>query len=167
MIIWIYLNKSNENQVNINNYIQNNQKDKNNEENNGNHDDLNNVNNNNANDNNNVNIINNEELEKKLVILCKKIKNKGQSANNYVSHLKEENQGIPVISLGKLKEFLKGEEIELKEEEINALKNNYGVNEDYIHYDNFVEKLLQIIQNISDNDENILDGIPEGDFAGV
>ena len=163
----IYLNKSNENQVNINNYIQNNQKDKSNEENNGNHDDLNNVNNNNANDNNNVNIINNEELEKKLVILGKKIKNKGQSANNYVSHLKEENQGIPVISLGKLKEFLKGEEIELKEEEINALKNNYGVNEDYIHYDNFVEKLLQIIQNISDNDENILDGIPEGDFAGV
>ena len=126
----IYLNKSNENQVNINNYIQNNQKDKNNEENNGNHDDLNNVNNNNANDNNNVNIINNEELEKKLVILGKKIKNKGQSANNYVSHLKEENQGIPVINLGKLKEFLKGEEIELKEEEINALKNNYGVNED-------------------------------------
>ena len=163
----IYLNKSNENQVNINNYIQNNQKDKNNEENNGNHDDLNNVNNNNANDNNNVNIINNEELEKKLVILGKKIKNKGQSANNYVSHLKEENQGTPVINLGKLKEFLKGEEIELKEEEINALKNNYGVNEDYIHYDNFVEKLLQIIQNISDNDENILDGIPEGDFAGV
>jgi hypothetical protein len=163
----IYLNKSNENQVNINNYIQNNQKDKNNVENNGNHDDLNNVNNNNANDNNNVNIINNEELEKKLVILGKKIKNKGQSANNYVSHLKEENQGTPVINLGKLKEFLKGEEIELKEDEINALKNNYGVDGDFIHYDNFVEKLLQIIQNISDNDENILDGIPEGDFAGV
>ena len=102
-----------------------------------------------------------------MVILGKKIKNKGQSANNYVSHLKEENQGIPVISLGNLKEFLKGEEIELKEDEINYLKNNYGVNGDYIHYDNFIEKLLQIIQNISDNDDNVLDGIPEGDIAFV
>jgi hypothetical protein len=162
----IYLNKRNENQVNVNNYIQNNKKNKNNEENNANYDDFNNVNNN-ANSNNNVNKIINEELEKKLLNLGKKIKKKGQSANNYVSHLKEENQGIPVISLGNLKEFLKGEEIELKEDEINSLKNNYGVNGDYIHYDNFVEKLLQIIQNISDNDDNVLDGIPEGDIAGV
>ena len=161
----IYLNKRNENQINVNNYIQNNKNNQNNEENNDNYDDFNNVDNN---DNNkNVNKINNDELEKKLVIIGKKIKKKGQSANNYVSQLKEENQGIPVINLGKLKEFLKVEEIELKEDEINALKNNYGVNGDYIHYDNFVEKLLQIIQNISDNDENILDGIPEGDIAGV
>ena len=161
----IYLNKRNENQINVNNYIQSNKNNQNNEENNDNYDDFNNVDNN---DNNkNVNKINNDELEKKLVIIGKKIKKKGQSANNYVSQLKEENQGIPVINLGKLKEFLKVEEIELKEDEINALKNNYGVNGDYIHYDNFVEKLLQIIQNISDNDENILDGIPEGDIAGV
>jgi len=161
----IYLNKRNENQINVNNYIQSNKNNQNNEENNDNYDDFNNVDNN---DNNkNVNKINNDELEKKLVIIGKKIKKKGQSANNYVSQLKEENQGIPVINLGKLKEFLKVEEIELKEDEINALKNIYGVNGDYIHYDNFVEKLLQIIQNISDIDENILDGIPEGDIAGV
>ena len=166
----IYLNQSHGNQVNVNNYIQNNKKNKNNEENNDNFDDFNNANNNNnnnVNDNNNVNKVINEELEKKLIILGKKIKKKGQSANNYVSQLKEENQGIQVINLGKLKEFLKGEEIELKEDEINALKNNYGVNGDYVHYDNFVEKLLQIIQNISENDENVLDGIPEGDIAGV
>ena len=163
----IYLNQSKNNQVDVNNYIQNDKKNKNNEKNNDNINDFNNANNNNVNDNNNVNKIVNEELEKKLLILGKKIKKKGQSVNNYVSQLKEENQGISVINLGKLKEFLKGEEIELKEEEINALKNNYGVNEDYIHYDNFVEKLLQIIQNISDNDENVLEGIPEGDIAGV
>ena len=169
----IMINKTQENKINANNYIKNNKNNQNNEENNGNYDDFNNaninnnnVNNDKVNDNNN-NKINNEELEKKLVILGKKIKKKGQSANNYVSHLKEENQEIPFINLGKLKEFLKGEEIELKEDEINALKNNYGVNEDCINYDNFVEKLLQIIQNISDNDENILDGIPEGDIAGV
>ena len=164
----IMINKKNENKINANNYIQNNKKNKDNEENNDNYDDFNNPNNANNNDNNNnVNKIKNDELEKKLLILGKKIKKKGQSANNYVSHLKEENQGIPVINMGKLKEFLKGEEIELKEDEINALKNNYGVNGDYIHYDNFVEKLLQIIQNISDHDENVLDGIPEGDIAGV
>ena len=162
----IYLNKNNQNQVNVNNYIQNNKKNKNKEENNDNFDDYYNANKN-VNDNNNINKIINEELEKKLVILGKKIKKKGQSANNYVSHLKEENQGTPVIHLGKLKEFLKGEEIDLKEDEINTLKNNYGVNGDYIHYDNFVEKLLQIIQNLSDNDENVLDGIPEGDITGV
>jgi len=164
----IMINKKNENKINANNYIQNNKKNKDNEENNDNYDDFNNPNNANNNDNNNnVNKIKNDELEKKLLILGKKIKKKGQSANNYISHLKEENQGIPVINMGKLKEFLKGEEIELKEDEINALKNNYGVNGDYIHYDNFVEKLLQIIQNISDHDENVLDGIPEGDIAGV
>ena len=164
----IMINKNNENKINANNYIQNNKKNQNNELNNDNYDDFNNPDNANNNDNNNnVNKIINEELEKKLVILGQKVKKKGQSANNYVSHLKEDNQGIPVINLGKLKEFLKGEEIELKEDEINALKNNYGVNGDFIHYDNFVEKLLQIIQNISDNDETILDGIPEGDIAGV
>ena len=161
----IYLNKRNENQINVNNYIQSNKNNQNNEESNDNYDDFNNIDNND--NNNNVNKINNDELEKKLVILCKKIKKKGQSANNYVSQLKEENQGVSVINLGKLKEFLKVEELELKEDEINALKNNYGVSGEYIHYDNFVEKLLQIIQNISDNDENILDGIPEGDIAGV
>ena len=163
----IYLNQSKNNQVDVNNYIQNDKKNKNNEKNNDNINDFNNANNNNINDNNNVNKIVNEELEKKLLILGKKIKKKGQSVNNYVSQLKEENQGISVIDLGKLKEFLKGEEIELKEDEINALKNNYGVDGDFIHYDNFVEKLLQIIQNISDNDENVLEGIPEGDIAGV
>jgi len=164
----IMINKNNENKINANNYIQNNKKNQNNELNNDNYDDFNNPDNANNNDNNNnVNKIINEELEKKLVILGQKVKKKGQSANNYVSHLKEDNQGIPVINLGKLKEFLKGEEIELKEDEINALKNNYGVNGDFIHYDNFVEKLLQIIQNISDHDENVLDGIPEGDIAGV
>ena len=164
----IMINKNNENKINANNYIQNNKKNQNNELNNDNYDDFNNPDNANNNDNNNnVKKIINEELEKKLVILGQKVKKKGQSANNYVSHLKEDNQGIPVINLGKLKEFLKGEEIELKEDEINALKNNYGVNGDFIHYDNFVEKLLQIIQNISDNDETILDGIPEGDIAGV
>ena len=164
----IMINKNNENKINANNYIQNNKKNQNNKLNNDNYDDFNNPDNANNNDNNNnVNKIINEELEKKLVILGQKVKKKGQSANNYVSHLKEDNQGIPVINLGKLKEFLKGEEIELKEDEINALKNNYGVNGDFIHYDNFVEKLLQIIQNISDNDETILDGIPEGDITGV
>ena len=163
----IYLNQSKNNQVDVNNYIQNDKKNKNNEKNNDNINDFNNANNNNVNDNNNVNKIVNEELEKKLLILGKKIKKKGQSVNNYVSQLKEENQGISVINLGKLKEFLKGEEIELKEDEINTLKNNYGVDGDFIHYDNFVEKLLQIIQNISDNDENVLEGIPEGDIAGV
>ena len=163
----IYLNQSKNNQVDVNNYIQNDKKNKNNEKNNDNINDFNNANNNNVNDNNNVNKIVNEELEKKLLILGKKIKKKGQSVNNYVSQLKEENQGISAINLGKLKEFLKGEEIELKEDEINTLKNNYGVDGDFIHYDNFVEKLLQIIQNISDNDENVLEGIPEGDIAGV
>ena len=163
----IYLNQSKNNQVDVNNYIQNDKKNKNNEKNNDNINDFNNANNNNVIDNNNVNKIVNEELEKKLLILGKKIKKKGQSVNNYVSQLKEENQGISVINLGKLKEFLKGEEIELKEDEINTLKNNYGVDGDFIHYDNFVEKLLQIIQNISDNDENVLEGIPEGDIAGV
>ena len=33
---------------------------------------------------------------------------------------KIKNQEIQIINLGKLKEFLKGEEIELKEDEINA-----------------------------------------------
>lgn len=74
----------------------------------------------------------------------------------------------------KLKEFLGTKNIELTEEEMKQLKVEYGLNtedneeinkDDYIIYENFVQKLLNIIQNESDNDDNFMENIPKMDFA--
>ena len=73
-----------------------------------------------------------------------------------------------------LKEFLGTKNIELTEEEMKQLKVEYGLNtedneeinkDDYIIYENFVQKLLNIIQNESDNDDNFMENIPKMDFA--
>ena len=75
-----------------------------------------------------------------------------------------------MINLTKLKEFLSAKEIELNEEEIKLLKEEFGFKnetntEDYINNENFVQKLLNIIQNDSDNDDDFMDNIPKMDFA--
>ena len=145
----------------------------------------NNDNNNNVNEENNNNIINekeenpqNDELEKKLKSIVHKIRTEGGTPVNYFSHLKETiaiyRKDYEVINLNKLKEFLKTKNIELSEEEINLLRKDYGLNiehdeeiniDEYIIYENFEQKLLKIIQNESDNDDNFMENIPKMDFA--
>ena len=56
---------------------------------------------------------------------------------------------------------------------MKLLKEGYGLNvedheeintDDYIDYENFGQKLLKIIQNESDNDDNFMENIPKMDF---
>ena len=141
---------------------------------------------NNSNNNKNINNEEKEEkeekdqksdkniLENKLILIVHKIKKEGATPVNYFSQIKENvninNQEVEVINLIKLKEFLSAKEIELNEEEIKLLKEEFGFKnetntEDYINNENFVQKLLNIIQNDSDNDDDFMDNIPKMDFA--
>ena len=45
-------------------------------------------------------------------------------------------------------------DIELKDNEINALKKEYGLNGEFIQYDKLVDKLIENIHNESEHDEN-------------
>ena len=172
----------------------NNKDEKNKEENNNNINSNNNTEeqnenvakNNNSKDNNNINdnkkeekdeATKNDDLEKKLKLIVHKIKTEGGAPANYFSQLKE-NKNInekeyEVINAQKLKEFLETKNIELTEEDIHQLKEQYGFksenNEDvnlneYINNENFVQKLLSIIQNESDNDDNFMENIPKMKF---
>jgi hypothetical protein len=120
----------------------------------------------------------NDDLEKKLKLIVHKIKTEGGAPANYFSQLKEikniNEREYEVINVQKLKEFLENKNIELTEEDINHLKEQYGFksenNEDvnldeYINNENFVQKLLSIIQNESDNDDNFMENIPKMDFT--
>jgi hypothetical protein len=119
-----------------------------------------------------------EDLEKKLKSIVHKIRTEGGTPVNYFSQLKETititRNEYEVINLKKLKEFLGTKNIELTEEEMKQMKVEYGLNtedneeinkDDYIIYENFVQKLLNIIQNESDNDDNFMENIPKMDFA--
>ena len=172
----------------------NNKEEKNKEENNNNINSNNNTEeqnenvakNNNSKDNSNINdnkkeekdeATKNDDLEKKLKLVVHKIKTEGGAPANYFSQLKE-NKNInekeyEVINVQKLKEFLETKNIELTEEDIHQLKEQYGFksenNEDvnlneYINNENFVQKLLSIIQNESDNDDNFMENIPKMEF---
>ena len=172
----------------------NNKDEKNKEENNNNINSNNNTEeqnenvakNNNSKDNSNINdnkkeekdeATKNDDLEKKLKLIVHKIKTEGGAPANYFSQLKE-NKNInekeyEVINAQKLKEFLETKNIELTEEDIHQLKEQYGFksenNEDvnlneYINNENFVQKLLSIIQNESDNDDNFMENIPKMEF---
>ena len=172
----------------------NNKDEKNKEENNNNINSNNNTEeqnenvakNNNSKDNSNINdnkkeekdeATKNDDLEKKLKLILHKIKTEGGAPANYFSQLKE-NKNInekeyEVINVQKLKEFLETKNIELTEEDIHQLKEQYGFksenNEDvnlneYINNENFVQKLLSIIQNESDNDDNFMENIPKMEF---
>ena len=120
----------------------------------------------------------NEDLEKKLKLIVHKIKTEGGTPTNYFSQLKETkkiNQNDhEVININKLKEFLSTKNLELNEEEIKLLKKEFGFNienneeidsDEYINYENFEQKLLTIIQNESDNDDNFMENIPKMDFV--
>ena len=172
----------------------NNKDEKNKEENNNNINSNNNTEeqnenvakNNNSKDNSNINdnkkeekdeATKNDDLEKKLKLIVHKIKTEGGAPANYFSQLKE-NKNInekeyEVINVQKLKEFLETKNIELTEEDIYQLKEQFGFksenNEDvnlneYINNENFVQKLLSIIQNESDNDDNFMENIPKMEF---
>ena len=172
----------------------NNKDEKNKEENNNNINSNNNTEeqnenvakNNNSKDNSNINdnkkeekdeATKNDDLEKKLKLVVHKIKTEGGAPANYFSQLKE-NKNInekeyEVINVQKLKEFLETKNIELTEEDIYQLKEQFGFksenNEDvnlneYINNENFVQKLLSIIQNESDNDDNFMENIPKMEF---
>ena len=46
--------------------------------------------------------------------------------------------------------------------------NNKQINiNEYINYESFVQKLLTIIQNDSDNNENFMENIPVMDIGGM
>ena len=120
----------------------------------------------------------NNELEKKLKSIVHKIKKEGGTPANYFSQIKEKKNingnEFEVINLMKLKEFLNTKNVELNEEEINGLKKEYGFNldteenkdnEEYINNENFVQKLLNIIQNDIDNDDDFMENIQKYDFA--
>ena len=132
--------------------------------------------------------INNEEnneksdnkiLEDKLKIIVDKIKKEGGHPVKYFSQLKEKleinGEEYEVINITKLKEFLNTKEIDLNDEEIKLLKEEFGIkkeesneenNDDFINNENFEKKLLNIIQNDSDNDDdNYMENIPKMDFA--
>jgi len=177
--------ESNENKVeskeNLNPNSENNNKDNEKQEN----DNQNKENNDNKNvneDKNNINdkkeeIPKGEDLEKKLKSIVHKIRTEGGTPVNYFSQLKEtiniNRNDYEVINLKKLKEFLSTKSIDLTEEEMKLLKEGYGLNvedheeintDDYIDYENFGQKLLKIIQNESDNDDNFMENIPKMDF---
>ena len=118
----------------------------------------------------------NDGLEKKLKLIVHKIKIEGGTPVNYFSHLKEtisiNTKEYEIINLKKLKEFLTTKSIELNDEEIKQLKVEYGLNienneeinlDDIIIYENFEQKLLKIIQNDSDNDDDFIANIPKMD----
>jgi len=120
----------------------------------------------------------NNDLEKKLKSIVHKIKKEGGTPVNYFSQIKEKRNingnEYEVINLMKMKEFLTTKNIELNEDEINGLKKEYGFNLDneenkdnaeYINNENFVQKLLNIIQNDSDNDDDFMENIQKYDFA--
>ena len=119
------------------------------------------------------------ELEKKLKIFVHNIKKEGASPINYISHLKESvninNNDIGAINIIKLKDFLKSKNIELKEDEANLLQQQFKIDgndveanyNDFINYDLFGQKLLQIIQNDSDNDEDFMENIPVMEIGGM
>ena len=174
---------NNDNKENLNNNedINNNENNKDinkNEEINNNKESENKDNNNEIKEEKENNPVSNE-LEKKLKIFVHNIKKEGASPINYISHLKESvninNKDIGAINIIKLKEFLKSKNIELKEDEANLLhqqfkidgndvENNYN---DFINYDLFGQKLLQIIQNDSDNDEDFMENIPVMEIGGM
>ena len=180
--------KCNENIKEIGNNEVNNLE-KNNQENNENKDIQNNNGENiaeNNEQNNKNNLVNNEkknenknfenvpasiELEKKLKIFVHNIKKEGASPINYISHLKEQinidNNSIEVININNLKQFLSNKKIDLKEDEFDILHNIYKVNDEYINFDLFGKKLLKIIQNDSDNDEDFFDNIPVMEIGGM
>ena len=117
----------------------------------------------------------NDKLEKKLKLIVHKIKIEGGTPVNYFSQLKEKininTKEYEIINLKKLKEFLSNKSIELNDEEIKQLKVEYGLgqndeknSEDFIIYENFEQKLLKIIQNDSDNDDDFIENIPKLDF---
>ena len=117
----------------------------------------------------------NDKLEKKLKLIVHKIKIEGGTPVNYFSQLKEKisinSKEYEIINLKKLKEFLSNKSIELNDEEIKQLKVEYGLgqneeknSEDFIIYENFEQKLLKIIQNDSDNDDDFIENIPKLDF---
>ena len=173
-------NQNNNNEIAENNKINNENKENNiNDENNKDKkNDNKNIENENGNENKEVENDNPElnELEKKLKIFVHNIKKEGASPINYISHLKESinnannNDLIDAINIVKLKEFLMSKNIELKEDEINLLKNQYKVNEensDFINFDKFGQKLLNIIRNDSDNDEDVFDNIPVMEIGGM
>ena len=112
-----------------------------------------------------------EELEKKLKIFVHNIKKEGASPINYISHLKEkiniDNDEVEAINNNKLKEFLSSKNIDLKEDELNILYNTYKINDEYINFDLFGKKLLNIIQNDSDNDEDFFENIPVMEIGGI
>ena len=182
----IYNNKENENNEDVNNNNENpNNKDINNIDEGNN----NNLENEHKDTNNEIKEENKKdekeiipalnELEKKLKIFVHNIKKKGSSLNNFISHLKESlninNNTIEVINIIKLKEFLKEKNIELKDEETSLLMQQFKVNEnneennynDFINYNLFEQKLLQIIQNDSENDEDFMENIPVMEIDGM
>ena len=173
-------NNNVENNNNENNNIENNNIDNNNENNENNNNEVKDENNNNKEKNENENPTENE-LEKKLKKFVHIIKNEGASPHNYISHLKEpiviNNSPIDAINILKLKEFLESKKIELKEDEINILQNIYKIKEineekqndykDFINYDAFSQKLLNIIQNLTDNDEDFFKNIPVMEIGGM
>ncbi len=121
-----------------------------------------------------------DELEKKLKTFVHQIKIEGAAPVNYVSHLKESininNNPVNVINIKKLNEFLITKKIELNEDEVNLLQKIYSLGEgsdeiinanEYINYEAFVQKLLKIIQNDSDNNENFMENIPVMDIGGM
>ena len=85
------------------------------------------------------------------------------------------NNDIGAINIIKLKDFLKSKNIELKEDEANLLQQQFKIDgndveanyNDFINYDLFGQKLLQIIQNDSDNDEDFMENIPVMEIGGM
>ena len=169
-------NKNNED-IKLENNNEENNLENNNEQNNGQNNEANNEENNKNNNEEKEEkkeIENNraaEELEKKLKIFVHNIKKEGASPINYISHLKEkiniDNDEVEAINNNKLKEFLSSKNIDLKEDELNILYNTYKINDEYINFDLFGKKLLNIIQNDSDNDEDFMENIPVMEIGGM
>ena len=175
--------ESNENKVESKEGLNQNDENKDNEKQENDNQKNDNIKNNNNEENNDIKnkieeVPQGEDLEKKLKSIVHKIRTEGGTPVNYFSQLKETititRNEYEVINLKKLKEFLGTKNIELTEEEMKQLKVEYGLNtedneeinkDDYIIYENFVQKLLNIIQNESDNDDNFMENIPKMDFA--
>ena len=180
-------NENNNQNLNVANNNNDNDNNNNNNINNNNNNDVDNDEdikmNNNENEKNNLENENDHtlnELEKKLKTFVHQIKIEGASPVNYVSHLKESininDNPLDVINIKKLNEFLITKKIELKEDEVNLLQKIYSIEEgnnkqininEYINYESFVQKLLTIIQNDSDNNENFMENIPVMDIGGM
>ena len=120
------------------------------------------------------------ELDKKLKDFVHKIKREGCSPSNYIVNLKESisinNKIFSVINLKNLKKFFKEKNIELDEKDILNLSNMFKLNEEYrgeiniddfINYEVFIQKLLNIIQNDSNDEEDFLENIPNLEVEGM